>query len=144
MKRIMLDTNIVLDALLERDPWVAEARTIWSNHLRSRIAAHITASSLSDIFYVSRRLADRARAWLAVGTCLDQLYVIPVALPVLQAAARLGGGDFEDNLQMASAVAANLDAIVTRDPAGFRVSPVPVLTPAQLIAQLATTEPGTV
>jgi predicted nucleic acid-binding protein len=142
MNRILLDTNVVLDARLERDPWVAEARTIWSNHLQYRIAAHITASSLTDIFYVSRRLADRTRAWLAVGTCIDQLYIIPVGLPVLQAAARLGGGDFEDNLQMASAVAANLDAIVTRDPTGFRISPVPVLTPAQLIAQLTTTEPG--
>jgi predicted nucleic acid-binding protein len=90
MKRILLDTNVVLDALLERDPWVAEARMIWSHHLQYRVAAHITASSLTDIFYVSLRLADRARAWLAVGTCLDQLYVIPVSLPVLQAAARLG------------------------------------------------------
>jgi hypothetical protein len=36
MNRILLDTNVVLDARLERDPWVAEARTIWSNHLQYR------------------------------------------------------------------------------------------------------------
>ena len=136
MNRILLDTNVVLDALLERDPWVAEARAIWDAHLRYRISAHITATSLTDIFYVSRRLRDREKAWLAVGACLDQLYILPVDLPVLQSAARIGDGDFEDHLQIASSVAARLDAIVTRDPSGFRHSPIPVLSPAEFLARL--------
>lgn len=136
MNRILLDTNVVLDALLERAPWVADARAIWDAHLRYRATAHITATSLTDIFYVSRRLAGRAKAWVAVGTCLDQLYILPVGLPVLQSAARTGDGDFEDHLQIASSVAANLDAIVTRDSAGFRHSPIPVLSPAEFLALL--------
>jgi hypothetical protein len=121
-----------------------EAKTIWAAHLEYRIAVHITATTLTDIFYLSRRLIDRTRAWLAVGTCLDQLYILPVGLPVLQAAVRIGDGDFEDHLQIASAVAANLDAIVTRDGAGFRNGPTSVLPPAQLIAQLTPTAPGNV
>jgi predicted nucleic acid-binding protein len=88
MTRVLLDTNVVLDALLERDPWVAQAVTIWGAHLDKRIAAHITATSLTDIFYLSRRLIDRTRAWIAVGTCLDQLYILPVGLPVLQVSTR--------------------------------------------------------
>jgi predicted nucleic acid-binding protein len=141
MTRVLLDTNVVLDALLDRDPWVVQAKTIWAAHLNNRIAAHITATSLTDIFYLSRRLIDRKRAWIAVGTCLDQLYVLPVGLPVVRAAARIGDGDFEDHLQIASAIAANLDAIVTRDDSGFRNSPITVLTPAQLVAQLKPTAP---
>jgi predicted nucleic acid-binding protein len=144
MMRVLLDTNVVLDALLGRDPWVVQAKTIWAAHLDNRIAAHITATSLTDIFYLSRRLIDRAKAWTAVGTCLDQLYILPVGLPVLQAAARIGNGDFEDHLQIASAIAANLDAIVTRDEAGFRSSPISVLTPVQLLAQLSRVRPGDV
>ena len=142
MSRVLLDTNVVLDALLERVPWVTEARAIWEAHIGDRLAAHITATSLTDIFYVSRRLVGRPRAWFAVGACLDQLYVIPVDLPLLRSAARLGDGDFEDHLQIASAVAARLDAIVTRDPADFRNSPIPVLTPAQFLDQLAPPPPG--
>src|SRR5262249_47887174 len=117
-------------------------RAIWEAHLGDRIAAHITATSLTDIFYVSRRLVGPARAWLAIGTCLDQLYVIPVVLPLLQSAARLGDGDFEDHRQIASAAIARLDAIVARDPAGFRHSPVPVLAPAQFLDQLPSPGPG--
>jgi hypothetical protein len=46
------------------------------------------------------------------------------------------GSDFEDNLQIACAVKAGLDAIVTRNPKDFADSPVPVLTPAELLALL--------
>ena len=141
MNRILLDTNVVFDALLERDPWVAEAKAIWEAHLQYHISAHITATSLTDIFYVSRRLRGREKAWIAVGTCLDQLYILPVDLPVLQAAARIGDGDFEDHLQIALSIAANLDAIVTRDPSGFRHSPIPVLSPAEFLALLRRDHP---
>ena len=54
------------------------------------------------------------------------------------------GQDFEDHLKLSSAVAANLDAIVTRDEAGFRHSPIAVLTPTQLIAKLTPMAPGNV
>ena len=142
MMRVLLDTNVVLDALLERAPWVAEARAIWEAHLAYRIAAHITATSLTDIFYVSRRSVGRVRAWLGIGACLDQLYILPVGLPLLQSAARFGDGDFEDHLQIVSAVAAGLDAIVTRDPKGFAGSPIPVLSPVELLARLPKDGPG--
>ena len=39
MTRVLLDTNVVLDALLDREPWVAQAKTIWGAHLDYRIAA---------------------------------------------------------------------------------------------------------
>jgi hypothetical protein len=72
------------------------------------------------------------------------LYIIPVDLPLLRSAARLGDGDFEDHLQITSAVAARLDAVVTRDPSGFRGSPIPALAPAQLLDQLTPPTPGMV
>ena len=55
----------------------------------------------------------------------------------LDTAERRGGIDFEDNLQIACAVEAKLDAIVTRNAKDFVASPVLVLTPAELLAQLA-------
>jgi hypothetical protein len=54
----------------------------------------------------------------------------------LQAAAALGGRDFEDGLQIACAAAARLDAIITRDPAGFLGSTVEAIEPAELLNRL--------
>ena len=74
-----------------------------------------------------------------VHTCLDQLCVIAVDVALLQAAVAIGGRDLEDNLQITCATAAKLEAIVTRDPAGFAHSPIEVLTPAQLLQRLTAT-----
>jgi len=137
MIRVLLDTNVVLDVLLDRPPWNNDARAIWQAHVNHQIAAHITATAVTDIFYIARRHAGRERAWLAVRACLDQLYLISVGLVDLQAAATMGGSDLEDNLQIACAARANLDAIVTRDLAGFANSSVTTFAPAQLLGQLA-------
>jgi len=54
----------------------------------------------------------------------------------------MAGSDLEDNVSMACALAAGLDAIVTRDPKGFAGSPIPVLSPTELLARLPNDEPG--
>jgi hypothetical protein len=72
-----------------------------------------------------------------VRICLKAFEILAVDAQTVAAADALPGADFEDNLQMAAAVQANVDAIVTRDPAGFAMSPVPVLSPADLLKQLS-------
>jgi len=137
MIRVLLDTNVVLDALLDRKPWSTDARAIWQAHLNNQIAAHMMASAVTDIFYIARRHAGLDRAWVAVQACLDQLYLIPVGIGELQAAASFGGDDFEDDLQMACAARVGLDALVTRDPGGFARSAVEVIEPAECLSRLA-------
>ncbi|MFN0019644.1 MAG: PIN domain-containing protein [Pirellulaceae bacterium] len=68
--------------------------------------------------------------------CLATLDIIPTDQTTLLAAQSLAGPDFEDNLQIASAVQAGVDAIVTRDPRGFASSKVPALTPSDVAATL--------
>jgi predicted nucleic acid-binding protein len=133
---VLLDLNVVLDVLLRRDPWRAEAEVIWDANHDGRIDAMICAASVPTLFYVVRKQTDLGRARLAVTTCLASLAVATVDRAALDAAALGPGSDFEDNLQIACAVLSRVDAIVTRDPAGFAGSPVPALTPAELIARL--------
>ena len=139
MRPVLLDTNIVLDVLLERTPWSQDATEIWQAHRAGTIDAHLVATTLTNIFYVSRRLVGRERAWHGIHTCLDQLRIIAVDESLLYAAAAMGGQDLEDNLQIACATATKLEVIVTRDPAGFADSPIEVLTPTQLLQRLRAT-----
>jgi predicted nucleic acid-binding protein len=137
MTRALFDTNVILDVLLNRHPWSADAKALWQAHMNNQLAAHVTATSLTDIFYISRRHAGRDRAWQAIQACLDQLYVISVGFNELQVATTLGSSDFEDNLQIACTMTAQLDVIVTRDPSGFAASSIPVLTPQQMLSRLS-------
>lgn len=138
--RVLLDTNVVLDLLLERDPWRVQAVGVAEAASDGRLAAHVSASSITDNFYISRRLVGTEPARRVVRACLDTLEIVGVTRELLDAAERRTGADFEDNLQIECALAAGLDAIVTRDPGGFAASPIRALTPSELLTML---EPST-
>jgi predicted nucleic acid-binding protein len=142
MNAVLLDTNIVLDVLLERQPWSQAAIAIWQAHRAGTVAAHVAATTLTNIFYVSRKLVGRERAWQGVHACLNQLRIVAVDDSLLHAAASIAGQDLEDDLQIACAAAAKLDAIVTRDATGFAHSPIEVLTPTELLQRIAATPPS--
>jgi predicted nucleic acid-binding protein len=133
---VLLDTSVVLDLLLNRDPWAADVATIWTAHRQNRVDAWIAAFALPTVFYIVRRQTDLATARTAVQHCLATLSTAPVDQATLLAAQAMTGPDFEDNLQIACAQQIQAGAIVTRDPRGFAHSPITVLTPADLVAQL--------
>lgn len=134
--RVLLDTNILLDVLLARQPWMANAQVVWRAHDDGRITAYASASSITDIHYIVRRHAGPSVARASVRICLRTFEICTVDRAILQSADHLPGADFEDNVQIACAEAAELDAIVTRDPRGFAGSPIPILSPDDLLRRL--------
>lgn len=135
--KVLLDLNVILDVLLNRAPWVTDSAATWDAHRAGEVVAHVAAFAVPTVFYVMRRQSDLRRAHEGVRICLESLEIAPVARSTLQLARRQAGSDYEDNLQIACAVEAGLDAIVSRDPTGFAQSPIPVLAPADLLQQLA-------
>lgn len=135
--RVLLDTNVVLDVLLNRETWVNDSATVWRACDEGRIIGHITATTLTDIFYVSRRLADLHVARAAVRTCLDAFEICTVDRDALERAEAMSGDDFEDNLQIACAAIADLDVIVTRNKDDFETASTLALSPSEFIAQLS-------
>jgi predicted nucleic acid-binding protein len=134
--RVLFDTNVVLDVLLNRLPWVTDSAAVWQASDEGRIIGHIVASTLTDIFYVIRRQAGAAAAQAAVQICLRAFEICPVDRQAVVDAVALSGNDFEDNLQIACAARANLDAIVTRNKQDFQASTIGLVTPSELLAAL--------
>jgi predicted nucleic acid-binding protein len=133
---VLIDLNIVLDVLLKRQPWFPEAAFIWDANVKGQIRGHIVATSLTNLFYIARRILGTDDARRAVRLCLQVFAIVAVDGRLLQAADALPGLDFEDNVLVAAAATNHLDAIVTRDSTGFADSQVIVLTPAELIARI--------
>jgi predicted nucleic acid-binding protein len=122
--RVLVDTNVVLDALLRRSkPGVLELA--------------VSAITVANLFYIGRKLVGAAQARQDVRTCLAAFEILPIDRGVLIGADALPGKDFEDNLQIAAAVAAGLDMIITRNVGHFDASPVRVGTPAELLTMLS-------
>ena len=134
--RVLFDTNVLLDVLLNRDPWVTESSAVWQANDEGQIVGHITACAITDIFYIARRSTTLETARAAVRICLEAFEVCAVNRQALEQAETLPGSDFEDNLQIACASLAGLDAILTRDKKGFTAAAMPVLTPGELLTRL--------
>lgn len=136
---VLLDANVLLDLFLQREPWVAASERIAQANRGGIILVCVSAVSVANIHYVTRRLADLDVACRAVDTCLRSFEVLPVSKAILSSARLYPGSDFEDNIQVACAVANSLEGIVTRDPSGYRASPIPVFSPDSFLAHLSAT-----
>jgi predicted nucleic acid-binding protein len=134
--KVLLDTNVVVDLLLLREPWATEAKEIWQAAIDGRLECYISASSVTDIYYICRKICGKDGAYQAVRDCLDSLIIIPIDESQLEQAFAATTTDMENALQMVCAANNQLDAIVTRDQTGFMNSPIPVLAPSELVTRL--------
>jgi predicted nucleic acid-binding protein len=135
--RVLVDTNIILDFLLQREPFSQDAELLFQAIDVGEIGGYVTATTLTDIFYISRRhtrSVEQARQ--AVSEILTAMMICPVDRVVLESAFNSGLADFEDAVQIFSAVTQGLEAIVTRDAPGFLSSPIPVLSIQELLQQI--------
>lgn len=135
--KVLIDTNIALDFLLQREPFFTDAEMLFQAIDAGQVVGYVTATTLTDIFYIARkhtRSVEQARQ--AVLETLTAMAICPIDRTVLEAAFNSGLSDFEDAVQIFSAVAQELDAIVTRDDRGFLSSPVSVLSVGDLLQQL--------
>lgn len=135
--RLLFDTNIVLDVLLARQPWLSDAQALWRAHDDGRCTGTLAASVLTDLYYIVRRHVHRDRALDSVRICLTTFDIATVSRATLERAVALPGLDFEDNLALACALELGLDGVVTRDPAGFRGSAATIYSPSQALAVLS-------
>ncbi len=139
--RAFLDTNVVCDWLLKREPWRADAEIIAQRIADGQLECLIAATTVTNLFYVARKLVGREAALSLVGHCLTSFEVWPVDSRVLRVALNQSGGDFEDNVQLIVAVDAAADCIVTRDAKGFQGASIRVLPPDQFVAELRAAHP---
>ena len=135
--RVLVDTNIVLDFLLQREPFSQDAELLFQAIDSGQVVGYVTATTLTDIFYISRKhTLSIKQARQAVSETLTVMVICPVNRAVLESAFKSGLADFEDAVQIFCAVEQGLDAILTRDAKGFLNSSIPVLSIQELLQRL--------
>ncbi len=135
--QILVDLNVVIDVVQERQPFYADSASVLDAVVRQEVKGLIAAHSVSTLFYVITRWRNRETAVAAITGLLDVFTVATVDDQVVRKALIWGWQDFEDALQMGAALNAQVDYIVTRNKRDFEVQPVPVLSPAGVLALLA-------
>ena len=134
MIAVLLDTNVVLDVLAARQPFVNESEKIFALAAANQIAGHITANSAADLYYLMTKYMTPAAAKEALRRLFSLLSILDVrATDCLAALDR--PGDFEDALLLACAHRRGyVDYIVTRDQnLQGAMSSIPIVSPAGLL-----------
>jgi predicted nucleic acid-binding protein len=130
--RVLIDTNVVLDFLQEREPFVENAARLFERIDTGEIEGFIAATTITNIYYIVRKAAGKVIAKDAIAQILSDLNICAVDLEILEQALVLNFEDFEDAVQYACAVVHNFDAIVTCDASGFVNAEIPVVLPEDL------------
>jgi len=134
--KVLIDTNVIVDVALEREPFYAESDRILTFVEEGQIQGYVSASTFSDLYYIIRR--DKGRDWTL--DFLRQLATIcqlaTVDNSVISIALTCNFKDFKDAIQYSTAVINLIDAIVTRNPRDFPVNIPRIVTPNQLILEL--------
>ncbi|MBQ9479223.1 MAG: PIN domain-containing protein [Selenomonadaceae bacterium] len=133
---LLIDTNVVLDMLLARDPFYKTARKVFRLNKQHDAALYVTASSVTDIYYLTRReLKDNAKTKALVVDLVTEMSirVLTVSAEEIYMALSLPWKDFEDAVQYSTALLGGIDGIVTRDVEGFALSEIKVYTPKEIV-----------
>lgn len=133
---ILFDTNVVLDVLLEREPFASEAALLLSKVERSEISGLLSATTVTTIHYLIARALGPGEAGRHIQSLLSLFMIAPVNRAVLEQALAATFRDFEDAVLHAAAHHAGAQAIVTRNIRDFSKATMPVFMPAELISAL--------
>jgi len=137
MERVLFDTNIILDIALKRTPHFELASKLFEIIDEKKISGHVTASTISDIYYISKKEKGHHKAIEFISNLIEVLGVIGVDQETIIEALKIGLKDFEDSIQVSASKYHNLDCIITRNSRDFEISDLNVYEPGDYLQRIS-------
>ncbi len=132
--KVMIDTNIFIDVLLERENFVEESCKVLSMCEEHSISGFVSASAVTDIYYLVRKYTHSTElSYKAVGKVLEIVKVCSVTNNDVLVAFQKQAKDFEDCLVSVCAKTNNCDYIITRNKKDFEDFEVKAISPTEFI-----------
>ncbi len=136
--KIVFDTNVILDVLIEREPFVEVSSRAFDIIDRKGVSGAMTANTVTDLFFLYRKhQPDSATRKEALRTLMSALEVLDTTRAICFSALDSPISDFEDAVVAESAKAWSADFIVTRDADGFSDSTIKAITPDELLTRFS-------
>ena len=132
---ILVDTNIFVDVALNREPFVGDSRRFLNELSQSRRRAFVSPHSLVDLQRIIKSEYPQGRSVQYVLDVIETMDVVEMNRSAIRYAAGLNMPDFEDAVQAAAAMVCGARQIVTRNLKDFKRSPVPAVTPGEVLAE---------
>jgi predicted nucleic acid-binding protein len=135
--RLLFDTNVVLDLLLDRAPFAEASEQILSRVETGEVSGCLCATTITTIFYLAAKPLGARGALNEIRKLLSLFEIAPVNRPVLESALASDFSDFEDAVLHEAARQIGAEAIVTRNGSHFRRAEIPAHSPDEMIRILS-------
>ena len=129
--KVLVDTNIVMDLLMRREPYQQEAAELFS--LGEKNVIKLAASAIVNTHYVLIKEVNEIKAQEVLKRLKILIHVLPVNNKILDLSLNSDFKDFEDAIQYFTSVVNNLEIIITRNVSDFKTSNLPVMTAGQYL-----------
>ena len=136
--KLLIDTNVVLDVLLRREPFFRTAAEVLNLTQLDEVREYVSASTITDIYYIAnKQMKDRDAVRDLLKRLLMVVSVAAVSEREIQNALNLAWGDFEDSVQYSVALLNEMDGIVTRNPSDYQEANMRIWLPEQALELFA-------
>lgn len=128
MKRIFIDTHIILDLLAERDPFYIHSAILFTYIDSGKVRAFVSSLIFSNLFYILRKDNTREKSIEILTKLKSLVTILPVDSKMIESTLQSGFKDFEDAIQYYTAKAGKCNFIITRNIKDFKSSHIDVGT----------------
>jgi predicted nucleic acid-binding protein len=134
MKKILVDTNIILDLLAKRKVFYDSASKLFSLADQNKVELYISSLSIPNTNYALSKMLNPTEAKDILRRFKVLVSIIPLTDKIIDLALNDDNfSDFEDGLQYYSAIGANCKIIITRDKKGFKAAKLPIMSAEEFL-----------
>jgi len=132
--KVLIDSDVILDLLIDRKPFSKESLDILSWCEKGRITGYWTPVIISNVYYILSKYASEKMARSTITELNEILEVVSINKSVINLALESKFKDFEDALQNYSAeLNLEIEAIITRNENDYKLSKLSVFSPTDFI-----------
>ena len=133
IKKVFIDTDIILDVALAREPFFSSSKTILAMAENNIIIGNISSNCVANVYYILRKSGGDNKARKFILNIVKYITVIAIDHQNVLEALKSKFSDFEDALQHSSAVENRCEYIITRNIEDYKSSKIKVLLPEEFI-----------
>jgi predicted nucleic acid-binding protein len=133
---ILIDLNILLDVLQKRQPFYETSAGILASVERGQVQGYMAAHAITTLFYLIQKGQSASEARAMITNLLQIVKIAKVDQSTIEQALNLDYGDFEDAVQMISAVQCKVDYLVTRNFKDYKPALLPVIQPVDFLGTM--------
>ena len=133
MNKAFIDTDVILDFMIAREPFAMDAARIFSLSEKKEIFICTTGLVFSNAYYILRKLGPHKKVIEKLAQLARLVDIIGLSKTVVMHALESEFNDFEDALQHYASMSEKVGIIITRNTKDFKYSELAVMTPDQYL-----------